>query len=199
MQRECGIVRPRLQNRSGPTCGYDTKPTLEPQPYEERMKLMANHSSATARSEKPHVNRPTRTNTILNALKERAQAVLNDKSIDADSRARLRYALETNDPWLAEMVCHAGETIIDTIEIPDSGREKIEALVEIICGAGGEAAAALLVLMGTFQNSMDPKVLANTVKHFAFTRCGELNVHGMVEAQIAILEGDLFAGDPARY
>jgi len=65
---------------------------------------MANHSSATARSEKPHVNRTTRTNTIMNALKERAQAVLNDESIDAESRARLCYALEMNDPWLAKMV-----------------------------------------------------------------------------------------------
>jgi hypothetical protein len=33
------------------------------------------------------------------------------------------------------------------------------------------------------------------VKHLAFTRCGELNVNGMVDAQIAMLEGDLFALD----
>ena len=152
---------------------------------------MANHSSATARSEKPHVNRTTRTNTIMNALKERAQAVLNDESIDAESRARLRYALEMNDPWLAEMVRRE-----DAIEIPerdeaDSSREKIEALAEIMCGACNESAAALLVLMGTLQNSDDPTVLANTVKHFAFTRCGELNVFGMVDAQIAVLESEL--------
>ena len=67
---------------------------------------MANHSSAMARSEKPHVNRTTRTNTIMNALKERAQVVLKDESIDAESRARLRYALEMNDPWLVERVRH---------------------------------------------------------------------------------------------
>ncbi|HYV09481.1 MAG TPA: hypothetical protein VE980_01020 [Pyrinomonadaceae bacterium] len=151
---------------------------------------MANHSSATARSEKPHVNRTTRTNTIMNALKERAQAVLNDESIDAESRARLRYALEMNDPWLAEMV-RADATEISERDEADSGREKIEALAEIICGAGNESAAALLVLMGTLQNSADPTVLANSVKHFAFTRCGELNVYGMVEAQIAVLESEL--------
>ena len=150
---------------------------------------MANHSSATVRSEKPHVNRTTRTNTIMNALKERAQAVVNDQSIDEQSRARLRYALETNDPWLAEMLR------ADATEIPErdegESREKIEALAEIICGAGTESAAALLVLMGTLQNSADPTTLANTVKHFAFTRCGELNVYGMVDTQIVALQSEL--------
>ena len=89
-----------------------------------------------------------------------------------------------------------GEIIADTTEIPqrdeaDPSREKIEALAEKICGGGGESAAALLVLMGTLQNSVDPHVIANTVKHFAFTRCGELNVFGMVDAQIAVLESEL--------
>ena len=151
---------------------------------------MANHSSATVRSEKPHVNQTTRTNTIMNALKERAQAVLNDESIDAESRARLRYALEMNDPWLAEMV-RADMTEILEIAEADSSREKIETLAEIICGAGSESAAALLVLMGTLQDSTDPTTLAHTVKHFAFTRCGELNAFGMVDAQIAALESEL--------
>ena len=77
----------------------------------------------------------------------------------------------------------------------NSSAEKIEALAEIICGGGDESAAALLVLMGTLQNSADPKTLANTVKHFAFTRCGELNVGGMVDAQIAIMENELVAGN----
>lgn len=31
------------------------------------------------------------------------------------------------------------------------------------------------------------------VKHFAFTRCGEFNVYGMVDAQIAVVEGELLA------
>jgi hypothetical protein len=81
------------------------------------MKTMARHSSATPRE--AHVNRTTRTNTIVNALKQRAQAVLNDKSIDAQSRAIIRYALETNDPWLAELVdrADAGENIVDTLEL----------------------------------------------------------------------------------
>jgi hypothetical protein len=54
--------------------------------------------------------------TIINALKERAQAVMNDKSIDPQSRTIIRYAFETNDPWLAELVrrADAGETLIDS-------------------------------------------------------------------------------------
>jgi hypothetical protein len=49
--------------------------------------------------------------------------------------------------------------------------------------------AALLVLMSTLENSQHPKALANTAKHVAFTRCGELNLYGMVDAQIATVEG----------
>ena len=61
---------------------------------------MSNDSSATVR-ETPHSTQTSRTNTIVNALKRRAQAVLNDTSIDPQSRAIIRYALEINDPWLA--------------------------------------------------------------------------------------------------
>lgn len=43
------------------------------------------------------------------------------------------------------------------------------------------------------QNAKEPKAIANTVKHFAFTRCGEFNLYGMVDAQIAIIEGELLA------
>jgi hypothetical protein len=74
----------------------------------------------------------------------------------------------------------------------NSSEEKIEALAEIICRSGDESAAALFVLMGTMQNSDEPEVLANTVKHFAFTRCGELNVFGMVDAQVEVVKRELF-------
>jgi len=105
------------------------------------MKVMASHSSATARE--PHVNR----------------------------------TIESSQ----------------TVETSDDGAsgDKIEALAEIICSAGDESAGALFVLMGMLQNSTDPKVLANTIKHVAFTRCGELNLFGMVDAQIAALETEL--------
>jgi hypothetical protein len=109
--------------------------------------------------------------------------------------------LETNDPWLAELVRRAdeGETVIDEaglLKIPSTDEEKIAALAEMICRAGDEAgtkSAALLVLMSTLENASHPKALANLAKHFTFTRCGELNLNGMVEAQIAALESELLA------
>jgi hypothetical protein len=168
------------------------------------MTIMASHSSATTREETSHVTSTTRTATIINALRLRAQEVLNDETIDSQSRAVIRHGLETNDPWLAKLLscADAGETVgtkhfSQTSEIaePDPSKEKIEALAELICGAGDESAAALLVLMGTLQNSADPKVLANTAKHCAFTRCGELYVYGIVETQIAKLASELLAGD----
>ena len=101
---------------------------------------MTTHSSATVR-ETPHVNRTSRTNTFMNALKQRAQAVLNDRTIDPQSRAVIRYALETNDPWLAELVrrADAGETVVDSdghLNISSTDEEKIAALADIICRAG---------------------------------------------------------------
>ena len=96
----------------------------------------------------------------------------------------------------------AGEAIIDTVDFSlmfetnedDWCEEKIATLAEIICRAGDEPetkSAALLVLMATLENSTHPKALANTAKHFAFTRCGELNFYGMVDAQIAAIESEL--------
>jgi hypothetical protein len=78
--------------------------------------------------------------------------VIHDNSIDPQWRAIVRYALEINDPWLADLVrrADAGETIIDTTDFSqtletnedDSSEEKIHALAEIICRAGDESAAA---------------------------------------------------------
>lgn len=160
---------------------------------------MASHSSATVR-ETPHVTRTSRTNTIFNALKQRAQAVLNDKTIDSQSRAIIRYALETHDPWLARLVrrAEAGEDVVDNMQSlgieDDSNEEKIAALAEIICRAGDEPAtksAALLVLLAAIEHATHPRALANTTKHVAFTQCGELNFCGIVDAQIAVLENEL--------
>jgi len=153
--------------------------------------------------ETPHVNQTSRTNTIINALKQRAEAVLNDRSVDPRSRAVIRYALETNDPWLARLVrrADAGETLIDSagfLKISSTNEENVAALAEMICRGGDEAgtkSAALLVLMSTLENATHPKALANVAKHFAFTRCGELNLNGMVEAQIALLESELLPDD----
>ena len=163
-------------------------------------------TSATMRNEAPHANRITRTATILNALKQRAQAVLNDTSIDPQSRAIIRYAMEINDPWLAELVRRAdeGETALETIDFsqtPDTREQdlsdkRVRALADIICRDGNEPetkSAALLVLMSSIEDSAYPKSLANTAKHLAFARCGELNLYGMVEAQVATVEHELLA------
>ena|ERR1051326_7045569 len=141
----------------------------------------------------------------MNALKRRAQSVLNDTSIDPQSRAIIRYAMEINDPWLAELLrrADAGETLFDTVDFsqtPDTSvhhDEKIEPLVEMICRAGDEPetkSAALLVLMTRLENAAHPKALLNTTKHLAFARCSELNLYGMVEEQVATVERELFAG-----
>src|ERR1044071_6401033 len=192
------VLATHQKNEAGRHCAPNTTPTLDYQPSEERMTIMTTHVSATVR-ETPHVNQTSRTNTIINALKQRAQAVLNDRSIDAESRAIIRYALETNDPWLAELVRRAdeGETVIDSagfLKTSSTDQEQIAALAEVICRAGDEAgtkSAALLVLMSMLENASHPQALANLAKHIAFTRCGELNLNGMVESQIAVLESEL--------
>ena len=158
---------------------------------------MSNHSSAT-----PHTIKSTQT-TINDALKRRAQSLIKNKSIDSQTRTVIRYGLEINDPWLPELVrrANAGEAILENLNVPDTneddpGVENLEALAEVICRAGDEPAAksaALLVLMATLENATYPKALANLTKHFAFTRCGELNSYGMVNAQIAALEDELLA------
>jgi hypothetical protein len=169
------------------------------------MKIMTSHSSATTREQTPHVNRTTRTATIINALKRRAEDVLNDTSIDPESRAIIRYALETNDPWLAKLVrrADAGETIVfadgfsrtsETNTRDSSEEEKIQALAEIICRAGDQFSAALLVLMSTLEKAAHPTTLANRVKNFAFAFCGDLKLSDMIDAQVAVLERELFAG-----
>jgi hypothetical protein len=171
------------------------------------MTIMTTDSSASVRREAPHANQITTTATILNALKQRAQAILNDTSIDPQSRAIIRYAMEINDPWLAELVRRAdeGETALETIDFsqkPDTREQdlsdkRVRALADIICRDGDEPeakSAALLVLMSSIEDSAYPKSLANTAKHLAFARCGELNVYGIVEAQVATVERELFAG-----
>ena len=158
---------------------------------------MTRHSSASLRLETPHETETTQI-TISNALRRRAQSVINDTSIDSQWRNIVRYALEINDPLLPDLVrrADAGEKVINTNEEDHSVQEKIEALIDIICGTGGaEAAGALFVLMGTVQDSTEAKALAHTAMHIAFTRCGYLNLNGMVEAHIAVIEGELLSSN----
>jgi len=167
---------------------------------------MASHSSATAREHTPRTINSFTNNTlnqtqISDDLRRRAESVIQDKSIDTRSRTIIRYAFEINDPMLSELVqrVEEGECIVDDIVAADAPEDestepKVEALAEMICQGDdpGRRAVALLVLMSALENADDPKSLANTAKHCAFTRCGEMNVYGMIDVQIAMLERELF-------
>ena len=47
--------------------------------------------------------------------------------------------------------------------------------------------------MGTLENSVHPKALANTVKHLAFAHRAESNLYGIVDTQLAVVESELLA------
>src|SRR5215204_5651292 len=104
------------------------------------MKIMTTHGSSIEHEEKPHESESPKI-TISNSLRRRAQSVIHDRSINAQSRMLIRYGLETNDPWLAELVrrADAGETIIDAIDFSQapeinergSSEGKLEVLTEI--------------------------------------------------------------------
>ena len=165
---------------------------------------MVRYVSAPAHPDTPHETETTII-TVSDATKRRAESVINDIEIDPQWRTIIRAALELNDPWLAELVsrAEAGENIVDTFEslrTLDADKDhstvrKIEALVEIICQAGDEPTAALFVLMGILEDSAYPKDIANLAKHFAFSCCTELNLYGMVDAQMAVLETRLLPSD----
>ena len=160
---------------------------------------MTTDVSATLREEAPHVTETTI--TITDAVRRQAQSIIDNAAIDPEWRALIRHYLETDDPWVAELLprAEAGETVIERIDLPQAlesyedkpNVERIEALTEIICRAGGEPTAALFVLAGILQNSAQPEMLANAAKHYAFTRCGEFNVFGIVDAQITAIEEGL--------
>lgn len=160
---------------------------------------MASNSSATAREHTPRtINSVTPINDVL---RRRAESFVNDKSIDAESRAIIRYALEISDPILAELMqwADAGESIVDNLAAQDalendSPERKAAALAEMIWRDDDPCtrAVALLVLTSVLESADDPKSVARATKHYAFTRCGELNVYGMVDVHIEMLERELF-------
>ena len=78
---------------------------------------MSTHVSATALKDTPHETETTQI-TTSDALRRRAQSVINDRRIDPQWRTIIRYALEINDPWLADIVrrAGAGEKIIDSVD-----------------------------------------------------------------------------------
>ena len=94
----------------------NTKSALELNPLARKDELMTMHSSAPACAETPHATNSITNNTISDAVRRRAHSLINDRTIDANERVWIRYALETNDaPGLAEILrrVDAGEPIID--------------------------------------------------------------------------------------
>lgn len=165
---------------------------------------MASNSSAILREATPHETESPESKISV-ALRRHAQTILNDRSVDPQWRPIIRYALETNDPWLAELVrrADAGERMGDIPYLSptpetfegDSNEERIATLSEMICRAGDGPAAALFVLMGIIEHSAQPRLLANTAKHSAFTFCGQANLYGIVDAQLAVIEGELLTSN----
>ena len=86
---------------------------------------MLNDSSAVEREETPHSVNSTQNNTAKRkqtidvVLKRRAESIVKDRSIDAQNRVAIKYALEINDPWLPELVrcVEAGESLTETIKL----------------------------------------------------------------------------------
>ena len=84
---------------------------------------MSTHSSsAPERQATPHATNSTTNNTISDAVRRRAQSLINDRTIDASDRAFISYALATDDaPGLSELVrrADAGEPMLSCNELAD--------------------------------------------------------------------------------
>jgi len=70
---------------------------------------MTRHGSAT----------PRESHTIDASLKRRARLLITDSSVPGQTRCLIRYALETKDPYLAQVVrrVESGEKNIDHVQL----------------------------------------------------------------------------------
>ena|SRR5215213_2300154 len=87
---------------------------------------MTTHSSATTREEIPQPTKSITNKPISDAVRRRAQSLINNRTIDAGGRAFIRYALEINDEsGLSELVrrADAGEPIIDDSHLLEANDE----------------------------------------------------------------------------
>ena len=86
---------------------------------------MARHSNAPTRSktsarQKQTRTQPNQTSSIVDAsLKRRARHLITSSSIPPQTRSLIRYALEINDPYLAQIVqrVEAGEMTIERLYV----------------------------------------------------------------------------------
>jgi hypothetical protein len=154
------------------------------------MKLMVCHISAKEREEAPHATTSTNNMTtnlndsFVSDLKQRVQIVIDESLMDT----------ETRTPEIDVDSMHFSETGVMIEDDPIV--EKVQILADMICRAGDEPAiksAALLVPMATLQTAPDLKELASSAKRVAFIHCGDLDVYGIVDAHIPVLESELLA------
>jgi hypothetical protein len=84
------------------------------------MKIMNTHSRRISARGNTHETETTQI-AISDALRRRAQSIINDRSINPQWRAIIRFALEIKDPLLPDLVrrADAGETVTD-IMLPTS-------------------------------------------------------------------------------
>src|SRR5690349_13572901 len=108
----------------------------------------------------------------------------------ARARAKHRCRLEHCRPleYLRLEYPRVAAVVEDIARAETCNEEKIEELAEIICRANVRCAAALVVLMRTLEKFIDAKPLVDEAKHFAFARCAEANLLGLVDTQTAVIE-----------
>lgn len=72
---------------------------------------MVTHTSATPREQESHISDAS--------LKRRARLLITNSSLPGQTRSLIRYALEINDPDLAQLVhrVEAGETTINHVHL----------------------------------------------------------------------------------
>ena len=105
---------------------------------------MAIDGSASTRQQAPHsiTNNTLKLNPNNDEVRQRAWSLIRDKSLDEGSRSLIGYALEIEDPRLAELVqrAEAGESVMVNIVATDTAdneatQQKVGVLVEMICQA----------------------------------------------------------------
>lgn len=97
---------------------------------------MTTHSSAQLRHETPQPTNSITNKPISDAVRRRAQSLINDRTIDDCARAFIQHTLENEDPYLRKLVrrVDAGESILTMSPLskrqstPAKKRRKIEAL-----------------------------------------------------------------------
>jgi len=75
---------------------------------------MLNDNSAQLRGGIPHATNSTTNKRISDAVRRRAQLLIENKSIDDCARGFIQYTLENEDPYLTKLVQRvaAGESIL---------------------------------------------------------------------------------------